>query len=418
VNYSYDANGNVTSKTDYRGIVTCYGTWNGSSCDGAGYDALNRVTKKSYSDNNPTTPTVTYSYDGSSCLGGTSPCYNIGRRTGMTDGAGSGAVLASPGSGSVTISGSPQSGTFNMCPGAPYSCWVTMPESGTVSITVNGVTSTTTVQSYDPMGRTTNYWQCTPLNCNTSSIWPTSYTYDLAGDVSGWTHPAGFTITQTLNTAQQVTAVTSSLSDSTHPATLATGPNGLIQYNAPGAITGLQNGCAVGSGSSCTNVQETYAYNNRPQMAMAELGTASSPAATSCRVYNYCLPSLSGGKPNPTSCAMPAQGTDNNGNVAGMYYSDSANSGLSHTASYNYDAVNRLISAAATGNSTYSQSYTYDPYGNMGCAASPAETKCLSTTYNNPNNNQISYITSNNVNTNFHYDAAGDLQNDGTYTYQ
>jgi RHS repeat-associated protein len=89
VNYSYDANGNVTSKTDYRGIVACYGTWNGSLCDGAGYDALNRVTKKSYSDNNPTTPTVTYSYDGSSCLGGTSPCYNIGRRTGMTDGAGS-----------------------------------------------------------------------------------------------------------------------------------------------------------------------------------------------------------------------------------------------------------------------------------------------------------------------------------------
>jgi RHS repeat-associated protein len=145
-------------------------------------------------------------------------------------------------------------------------------------------------------------------------------------------------------------------------------------------------------------------------VAMAELGTASSPAATSCRVYNYYLPTLSGGKPNPTSCAMPAQGTDNNGNVAGMYYNDSANSGLSHTASYNYDAVNRLISAAATGNSTYSQSYTYDPYGNLSCAASPAENKCIALTYS-PTTNQITA-------SGYAYDAAGKLTGDGTYTYQ
>jgi RHS repeat-associated protein len=107
---------------------------------------------------------------------------------------------------------------------------------------------------------------------------------------------------------------------------------------------------------------------------------------------------------------MPAQGTNNNGNVAGMYYSDSANSGLSHTASYNYDGVNRLSGAAATGNSTYSQSYTYDPYGNMSCAASPAENKCIALTYS-ASTNQI-------TTSGYAYDAAGDLQNDGTYTYQ
>jgi len=34
---------------------------------------------------------VAYSYDvydSASCLGGPSPCYNVGRRTGMSDGAG------------------------------------------------------------------------------------------------------------------------------------------------------------------------------------------------------------------------------------------------------------------------------------------------------------------------------------------
>jgi RHS repeat-associated protein len=107
---------------------------------------------------------------------------------------------------------------------------------------------------------------------------------------------------------------------------------------------------------------------------------------------------------------MPAQGTDNNGNVAGMYYSDSANSGLSHTASYNYDGVNRLSGAAATGNSTYSQSYTYDPYGNMSCAASPAETKCMAPTY--------SPATSHITTSGYSYDAAGNLTGDGTNTYE
>src|SRR4029077_4014173 len=45
------------------------------------YDALNRPTQVSYSDS---TPTISYSYDSTNCLG-LSACYNLGRRTGMTD---------------------------------------------------------------------------------------------------------------------------------------------------------------------------------------------------------------------------------------------------------------------------------------------------------------------------------------------
>lgn len=61
--YRYDANGNLTSKTDARGVVTSYV-----------YDALNRVTQRSYSTPNGTpgvgvlanyqaTPNVSYFYD-------------------------------------------------------------------------------------------------------------------------------------------------------------------------------------------------------------------------------------------------------------------------------------------------------------------------------------------------------------------
>jgi YD repeat-containing protein len=59
IGYVYDANGNLVKKTDARSVITCFGTLNGSTCDNAGYDALNRVVKKSYSDG---TPTVSYLY--------------------------------------------------------------------------------------------------------------------------------------------------------------------------------------------------------------------------------------------------------------------------------------------------------------------------------------------------------------------
>jgi RHS repeat-associated protein len=50
VTYQYDNNGNLTQKTDARGVVTTFDP----------YDAVNRPTRKSYSDG---TPAVTYAYD-------------------------------------------------------------------------------------------------------------------------------------------------------------------------------------------------------------------------------------------------------------------------------------------------------------------------------------------------------------------
>jgi YD repeat-containing protein len=55
VSYSYDTAGNLLTKAYAGGATTCFGTWTGSICDGAGgYDALNRVLKKSYSDGTAT----------------------------------------------------------------------------------------------------------------------------------------------------------------------------------------------------------------------------------------------------------------------------------------------------------------------------------------------------------------------------
>ncbi len=51
--YSCDADGNLTSKTEAQVIITCFGTLSGATCDGLGYDVLNRLKKKMYSDGTP-----------------------------------------------------------------------------------------------------------------------------------------------------------------------------------------------------------------------------------------------------------------------------------------------------------------------------------------------------------------------------
>ncbi len=63
--------------------------------------------------------------------------------------------------------------------------------------------ATLTLHSHDQVGRTQDLWQCTPFNCSSASIWNIHYTYDLAGDLTNWTHPAGFNITQYFNSMQQ-----------------------------------------------------------------------------------------------------------------------------------------------------------------------------------------------------------------------
>jgi RHS repeat-associated protein len=85
VTYTYDQDtncqspnsfpGQLVSKTDARGNRSCMQ-----------YDNLNRVTQNNYPGS--TTPTITYSYDSTNCLDLSVSCYNLNRRTGMTDGSG------------------------------------------------------------------------------------------------------------------------------------------------------------------------------------------------------------------------------------------------------------------------------------------------------------------------------------------
>jgi RHS repeat-associated protein len=357
--YGYDANGNLTSKTaPLENQTSCSSTITTTYA----YDQLNRLTSKTYSDS---TPAANFFYDQAP---GFWPAW-------------SGVSFSNP-EGRLVLA----------CTSSPAGTCLSP--------------ATATAYSYDPVGRTNSFWQCNPSNCGSSSIWNTQYNYDLAGDITSWIHPSGYTLTNTVNSAQQVTAVQSSWQDSSHPQYLAQN----VTYTAWGAVSQLQNGCV---GSGCVNAQETYQYNNRLQPVMIELGTGGSsgnPSAYSCLVYNY-YSDVS----NPASCATPSQGTRNNGNVMGYLYQDSVNSSFSHTASYTYDGVNRLSTAAATGNSTYNLAFSYDAYGNMSCTTNgQTQGYCPNWTFN-PSSNQL-------TTSGFTYDAAGNLTTDASnmpaHTYQ
>jgi RHS repeat-associated protein len=169
VTYTYDADSNVITKKDARSIAITYG-----------YDVLNRMVSKTYSNGDPA---VTYSYDQSGCLG-LSACYNVGRRTGMTDAAGS-------------------------------ESW-----------------------AYDEMGRQLDEQRV--INSITKS---TANTYNLDGTLSMRTYPSGNNVVYQINAAEQTTGVTdltnkyvvsASYSPAGDPSTVAASDGGLtstLYYN-------------------------------------------------------------------------------------------------------------------------------------------------------------------------------------------
>jgi RHS repeat-associated protein len=74
VTYSYDADSNVSTKTDARGIMISY-SW----------DVVKRVLSKTYSNSDPS---VNYRYDATTCYV-VSSCYNVGSMTSIMDAGGS-----------------------------------------------------------------------------------------------------------------------------------------------------------------------------------------------------------------------------------------------------------------------------------------------------------------------------------------
>jgi len=170
VTYTYDADSNVITKKDARSITITYG-----------HDVLNRMTGKTYSNGDPA---VTYSYDQSGCLG-LSACYNVGRRTAMTDAAGSEGL------------------------------------------------------AYDKMGR-----ELAEQRITNSITKNTAYTYNLDGSLATLTYPSGRVITYTTDPAERFSEaqdVANAINYAIGSCANGTNSNGLC-YAPQGSAAEIQNG--------------------------------------------------------------------------------------------------------------------------------------------------------------------------------
>jgi RHS repeat-associated protein len=334
--YVYDSLSRLTSETNPEsGTTNYYYTLSGAICGVAqlcqrtdarnvtttyAYDVLGRLTAKSYSDS---TPYVSFGYDESSIWGAT--LLNAKGRL-----------------------------THTSIASTAYSAF-----------------------SYDSMGRTVNEWQWTPYNWNTnvSGSWPTTYSYDLVGNMTSYSNGVGVTFTQSFDTAVRPTGLTSSLVDSQHPAILASG----LSYIPASAYTNL----TLGNG-----YLESRAYNPRLQPTEIK-ATNGSGFVRYDFTYGY-----------------GSSGT-NNGNLVSW---NSTGWDFDFSRTYTYDSLNRLgtFTDSNTSQSCRGLSWTYDAWGNR---TDQTVTGGSCPTFHQSAN------TNNRLPLPYTYDAAGNMTGDGTHTY-
>jgi YD repeat-containing protein len=227
--YSYDNNSNLHQKTDNRGISITYG-----------YDALNRLTSKTYSDS---TPAVTFAYDTSSLANSSN---DIGELTQAT-------VTA----GSTTLA---QTNTYG----------------------------------YDTMGRLLYEQQCTPATNCASSPYQLSYTYDYAGKPLSQTFPSNapstsatsgqpLTLGYQYDLAERPIGLTSNwASDNYHPGTLfQASTNSNFPAYGPMGLQYADLGINSNAGTTTANLQR--AYDNRSRVAFGgySVGATITPGSPS-----------------------------------------------------------------------------------------------------------------------------------------
>ena len=296
------------------------------------YDALHRITGKSYNDGS--TPSVAYYYDQTSNWG-------------------------------VTLQNT----------------------KGRLTLESVGTGFAQAICSYDEMGRVVNKWICTPINCHTSAF-ALTFDYDLLGNLASLNNGTeGKTYTYSYDTASRLTQMQSTYVDANHPATLltvnqynplgqvqqATLGNGIVrnlQYDNRGRVTWLTDGSIysltlgyasnsnVLTGNDLLNGNWAYTYDDFNRVATSNKGSGQ-------QVFNYKYDRFANRwQQNVTAGSGPGPSytfdSKNHISGSGIIYDAAGNitnDGLGNT--YTYDAENRVITVSGTN----SASYVYDANG-------------------------------------------------------
>jgi RHS repeat-associated protein len=345
-------------------------------------------------------------------------------------------TTGTPGKGSVTISGTEETYTYNPCKPPLQPCPITVYDSGTVKITVNGFvasagymgcpspcqSSTSATVASDlvtalnvssspvtatlngsvvnmtakTIGSSTNY----SLSSSSTSNNPTDFpTPSFKGTPSGSTLTGGTgpttvydtgTVTVTVNgTVKASPSYGSGSTGSTLASALASALNGsLVTATASGnvvTITSVATGQDTNYSLAVSSASNDPSQFNPPSFTMGESGST-----------------LTGGANEQTSNGPAytlAVGYAGDGDVTSA--SDSANGNWS----YAYDAMNRLTKAAI---GSAALNYVYDRFGNRWQQNATGNGSWPQPQYSFDANNHIVGGS---------YDAAGNLLNDGTHSY-
>lgn len=214
VDYTYDENSNLKTKIDARSITTTYG-----------YDGLNRVTSRTYTNDPQNTPPVYYKYDNQTLTAGYPSGFYRGYSTGRL-----------------------------------------------VSVTY-GTGSAGNYTGYDQLGRVNVSYQQTDSN-----NYGFGYAYNLASEMTSETYPSGRVVQTEYDVAGRTAGVRNQSASWYYAGAAASDATNRIQYASQGAISAMK----LGNGK-----WEHTSFNNRLQPYLIGLGTSKSDSSLMKLDYGY-----------------------------------------------------------------------------------------------------------------------------------
>jgi YD repeat-containing protein len=221
----------------------------------------------------------------------------------------------------------------------------------------------------------------------------TSYQFNTANQPTQMTYPSGRVINLGHDDKGRPTSVGSFLTS--------------VTYDGIGQLTGT----SLGNG-----VSETYGYDVNRKQLTSQTATKSGGPTNGLISLNYYYQASAG--------QMGAGSTAGNAGQLMAINNNSTINGTAESAAYTYDNLGRLVTSDQTSNGSSAQRrFAYDRWGNRtgmwDAVSGGAQIQSITLEQSGgAPTNRITSVTAGNTTTNYLYDAAGNVTNDGSHAYQ